>query len=132
LNDNRHTHTDTYTHMLDYKRKNFNADLGIRFMICTPHTYTRVIKSRIRWEVHVECMGDRRYVYSLLVGRPEGMKPFGSSWHRWEDNSKMDLQKVGWGGMGWTDLVQDRDRWLALVKVVMNRLVSPIEGNFIS
>ena len=53
-------------------------------------------------------MGDRRYVYSLLVGRPEGIKPFGRSWHRWEDNSKMDLQKVGWGGMDWTDLVQDR------------------------
>ena len=80
----------------------------------------------------MECMGDRRYVYSLLVGRPEGMQPFGISWHRWKDNRKMDLQKVGLGGMGWTDLVQDRGRWLALVNVVMNRLVSPTAGNFTS
>jgi hypothetical protein len=48
-------------------------------------------------------MGDRIYVYSLLVGRLEGMKPLGRSWHRW-DNSKMDLQEVGWGGIDWMNL----------------------------
>ena len=53
-------------------------------------------------------MADRRYVYCLLVGRPEGMKPFGRSWHRWEDNSKMDLQEVQWGGRDWMNLVQGR------------------------
>jgi len=75
-------------------------------------------------------MGERRYVYSLLVGRPEGLKPLGRSWHRWEDNNKMDLQQVGWGGMDWMNLVQDRDRWLALVNVVLYMQLSPIEGNF--
>jgi len=69
---------------------------------------------------------------SLLVGRREGKKTLGRSWHRWEDNSKMDLQEVGWGGMDWTILVQDRDRWIALVNVVMYRQVSPTEGNFTS
>jgi hypothetical protein len=39
---------------------------------------------------------------------------------RWEDNIKMDLQEVGWGGMDWTELVQNRDRWQALVNAVMN------------
>jgi len=70
-------------------------------------------------------MGDRRYVYSLLVGRPERMKPLGRSWHRWEDNSKMDLQEVGWGGTDCMNLVRDTDRRLALVNVVMNMHVSP-------
>jgi hypothetical protein len=60
----------------------------------------------MKWELH---MGDRRYVYCLLVGRPEGMKPFGRSWHRWEDNSKMDLQEVQWGGIDWMNLVLGRD-----------------------
>jgi hypothetical protein len=39
---------------------------------------------------------------------------------RWEDNIKMDLQKVGWGDMNWIDLTQDRDRWWALVNAVTN------------
>jgi hypothetical protein len=77
-------------------------------------------------------MGDRRYVYSLLVGRPEGIKPLGRCWHRWEDNSRMDLQEVGCGDMDWMNLVQDKDRWLALVNVVMNVQISPTEGNFTS
>jgi len=77
-------------------------------------------------------VGDRSYVYCLLVGRPEGMKPLGRSWHRWEDNSKMDLQEVGWGGMDWMKPVQGRDRWLALVNVAMSRQVSLVEGNFTS
>jgi hypothetical protein len=58
------------------------------------------------------------------------MKPLGRSWHRWEDNSKMDLQEVGWGNMDWLNLVQDRYRWPALVNVVMNMQISTIEGNF--
>jgi hypothetical protein len=39
---------------------------------------------------------------------------------RWEDNIKMDLQEVEWGGMYWTDMAQDRDRWRAVVNAVMN------------
>jgi hypothetical protein len=41
-------------------------------------------------------------------------------WHRWEDNIKMGLQEVGWGGMDWIDMAQDRDRWWAIVNAVMN------------
>ena len=45
---------------------------------------------------------------------------FGRPRPRWEDNIKMDLQEVESGGMDWNDLAQDRDRWRALVNVVMN------------
>jgi hypothetical protein len=55
-----------------------------------------------------------------LVGKPEGKRPLGRPWHRWEDNIKMDLQEVGCGGMDCFELAQDRDRWQALVNAVMN------------
>jgi hypothetical protein len=68
-------------------------------------------------------MGEGRGMYRVLVGKPEGKRPLGRSSHRWEDNIKMDLQEVGCGGMDWMELAQDRDRWQALVNVVMNLLV---------
>ena len=44
------------------------------------------------------------------MGKPEDKKPLGRSRHRWEDDFKMDLHKVEWGGMDWIDLAQDKDR----------------------
>jgi hypothetical protein len=81
----------------------------------------RVIKSRrIRWAGHVARIGEKRGVYRVLVGKSEGKRPLGRSRHRWGDNIKMDLQEVGCEGMDWIDLVQDRDRWQAIVTAVMN------------
>jgi hypothetical protein len=54
------------------------------------------------------------------VGKPEERRPLGRQKCRWEDNIKMDLQEVGCGGMDWIELAQDRDRWWALVNVLMN------------
>jgi hypothetical protein len=54
------------------------------------------------------------------VGKPEKRRPRGRPRRRWEVNIKMDLRKVGWGGMDWINLAQDRDRWRALVSAVMN------------
>ena len=68
-------------------------------------------------------MGERRVVYRVLVGKPEGKRPLGRPRRRWEDNIKMDLQEVGCGGMEWIELAQDRDRWRAVVNAVMNLLV---------
>jgi len=56
----------------------------------------------------------------VLVGKPEGKKPRGRPSRRWEDNNKMDLQEVGYGGMDWIELAQDMDKWRALVNAVMN------------
>ena len=81
----------------------------------------RVIKPiTMRWAGHVARMGERRGVYRILVGKPEGKRPFGSPRHRWEDNSRVDFQEMGCGDMNWIELAQDRDRWRALVNVVMN------------
>jgi hypothetical protein len=65
-------------------------------------------------------MGERRGAYRALVGKPEGRRPLGRPRHRWEDNIKVDLREVGWGGTDWINLAQDRDRWRALVYTVMN------------
>jgi len=62
--------------------------------------------------------GERRGVYRGLVGRPEGRRPLGRPKRGWEDNIKMDLQKVGWG-MDWIELAQDSDRWHAPLYVFM-------------
>jgi hypothetical protein len=69
---------------------------------------------------HVVRIGERRGVYRVLVGKPEGKIPVRRTRHRWEDNIKMDLQEVGCGGMDWIELAQDRDRWGAHVNAVMN------------
>jgi hypothetical protein len=65
-------------------------------------------------------MGDRRGAYRVVVGRPEGKTPLGRPRCRWEDNITMYFQEVGWGGMDWIDVAQDRDRWQAVVSAVMN------------
>ena len=53
------------------------------------------------------------------MGKSDGKRSPGRPGRRWEDNIKMDLQEVGCGGRDWIDLVQDRDRWGALVNAVM-------------
>jgi hypothetical protein len=74
----------------------------------------------MRWAGHVALIGEGRGAYRILVGRPEGRRPLGRPRRRWEDNIKIDLQEVGWGGMNWIDMAQDRDRWRVLVSAIMN------------
>jgi hypothetical protein len=75
---------------------------------------------RMRRTGHVARMGESRGVYRGLVGQPEGNRQLGRPRRRWEDNIKMDLREVGCEGRDWIDLAQDRERWRALVNVVMN------------
>jgi hypothetical protein len=75
---------------------------------------------------------DTRCVYRGLVGKPDGRRPLGNPRRRYEDNIKMDLQKVEYGGTDWIDLDHDRDRWWALVNAVMNLRVPQNAGNFLT
>jgi len=68
--------------------------------------------------------GERRGVYRVLVGKPEGKRSLGRPRREREVNMKMDLQEVGCGVMDWIELAKDRDRWQALVNAVMNLRVS--------
>jgi hypothetical protein len=65
-------------------------------------------------------MGEKRNVYRLLVGKPEGKRPQGRRRRRWIDNNKMDLLEIGVSVVDWIGLAQDRYRWRALVNLVMN------------
>ena len=81
----------------------------------------QVIKSRrMRWVGHIARTDDRRGVNSILVGKPERKKLLGRPRRRWEDNIKMYIKEVGCRVMDWIELAHDRDRWRAVVNVVMN------------
>jgi hypothetical protein len=68
-------------------------------------------------------MGEKRNAYRTLVGKPEGKRPRGRPRCRWDDIT-MDVKYIGWGGMYWIDLAQDRDQWRALLNTVLNLRVS--------
>jgi len=99
-------------------RKIHNEELNDLY--CSPNT-VRVIKpKRMRWEGHVACMGERRGVYGVLVGKPETKRALRRPRRRWEDNIKMNLQEVGCGDVDRIDLLPDRDRWQGRVNAVVN------------
>ena len=73
----------------------------------------------MRWAGHVACLGERKGVYKVLVGKPEEKRQLGRPRRRWEDNIKM-----GCGSMDWIDLAQDRERSRALFNAVMKLGIS--------
>ena len=82
----------------------------------------------MRWAGYVARMGERRGVYRVLVGKPEGKRLLGRPRRRREDNIKMGLQEVGCGTMDWIELTQDRDRKGALVNAVMDLQAQNMPG----
>jgi hypothetical protein len=64
-------------------------------------------------------MGEEKKVYKILVGKPEGKRPLGRPWRRWEDGIRMDLKEIGLGDVDWIRLAQDRDWWQAVVSAVI-------------
>jgi hypothetical protein len=65
-------------------------------------------------------MREKRNAYRILVGEPEGKRPLQRLRRRWVDNVKMVLREIGWGGVDWSDLAQDKNQWRVLVNTVMN------------
>jgi hypothetical protein len=65
-------------------------------------------------------MREKRNVYRLLVGKPEGKRPLGRQRRRWIDNIKMDILEIELSVVDWIGLAQDRYSWTALVNLVMN------------
>ena len=102
-------------------------------VICTARPIIFWVKKsrRMRGAWHVARMGRRRGVYRVLVGKPEGKRPFGKPRHRWEYNIKMNLQGMGNG-------VRTGSSWLKIGQVastcesVMNIQVPQNAGNFLT
>jgi hypothetical protein len=75
-------------------------------------------------------MGEKRNVYRLLVGKPEGKRPLGRPRRRWINNIKLDLLEIGLNVVDWIGLAQDRYGWRALVNSVLNLRFHKMLGNY--
>jgi len=81
----------------------------------------KIEKNEMGWACST--YGKRIGFYRVLMGKPEEKRPLVRPRRRWDYNIKMDLREVACGGMDWIELAQDRDRWRALVNVVLSLLV---------
>jgi len=89
-------------------RKLHNKEHSFQYSL--PNIVLVVKSRRMKWAGHVARMGERRGVHRVLVRKPEGKRQLGKPRRKWEDNIKMDFQKVGVGCGDWMELAQDRDR----------------------
>ena len=97
---------------------------GFRVKTCQQESnsiHSQLIRNIDFWQIPVGKL------FIFLVGKPEGKRPLGRPRRRWEDNIKMDLQEVGGGYGDWMELVQDRDRWRAVVSKVRNLRVPKMQ-----
>ncbi|KAJ4445794.1 hypothetical protein ANN_12479 [Periplaneta americana] len=108
-------------------RKLHNAELHALYS--SPNIIRNIKSRRLRWAGHVARMGESGNAYRVLVGRPEGKRPFGRPRRRWKDNIKMDLREVGYDDRDWIDLAQDRDQWRAY-KLLLYKLKCNTCNNF--
>jgi hypothetical protein len=77
-----------------------------------PSIIIMITSRRVRWAGHVTRTGEKKKnAYRILVGNPEGKRLLGRPRSRWEDNIRMDLRDIGWGGIDWIDVAQDRTQW---------------------
>jgi hypothetical protein len=99
-------------------RKLHNREL--HNLYSSPDIIRQMKSRRMRWAEHVARVGEGRKVYRVLLEELEGKRPLGRSRLRRKDGIKMNLREIGWGGVEWIYLAEDRFRWWALVNAVMN------------
>jgi hypothetical protein len=85
----------------------------------SPNIIRQIRSRRMRGVGHVACMREDRKVYKVLVAKPKGKRRLRRLRHRWEDGIKVDHRQIGWEGMEWIYMAEDRDQWQALVNTVM-------------
>jgi len=94
--------------------------VSIEFISHFQHVVTYSARKNMPCDVQTSREREKRGVYRVLVGKPEGKRPLGRPKRRWVDNIDLYLQEVGCGVVDWVCLAQDRDSWRALVNAVMN------------
>jgi hypothetical protein len=99
-------------------RKLHNEEL--HNMYSSPNMIRMIKSRRTRWAGACIRNGEKRNGYRILTGKPEGKSTLGRPRRMWVDNIRMDFREIGWGGMNWIDLAQDRDQWRDLVNAIMN------------
>jgi hypothetical protein len=92
----------------------------VQNLYSSPSIIKTIKSKRIRWARNVALIVEKRNTHSFSVGNPEGRRPLERPMHRWVINIIMDLGEIGWDGVDWIRLAQDRDKWRALVNSVMN------------
>jgi hypothetical protein len=114
------------------KRDEVTGDWGklhngeLHNLYSSPDIIRPINSRRMRWAGHVARMGGGRDVYRVLMEKPEGKRSLERPRRRWEYGIKMDLREIGWGGVEWIHLAEDRDRWRAVVNAVTNlRVLGP-------
>ena len=74
----------------------------------------------MRWAGHVARKEENRSAFKILIGKPTGERPLWRPRRRWEDNIRMDLEKIGINAENWFDSAQGRNYWRALVNASLN------------
>jgi hypothetical protein len=99
-------------------RKLHNEEL--RDLYSSPNIIIIIESRKMKWAANVAGIGEKKKACRLLVRKPDGKRLLGRPRRRRVDNIRMDIEEVGWGGVDWIDLAQDRNRWRALVNWVSN------------
>jgi hypothetical protein len=91
-------------------RKSHSGEL--HNLYSSPNIIRQIKSKRMRWAGYVACVGEERKVYKVLMVKPEGKRDhLERRTHSWEDGLQVDPRKIGWEGVKWSYLTQDRNQW---------------------